>query len=297
MNQWDTRKYPTQDRDLPHENAAPSGNGSGVYSRKSASNNYHNRRDVETPHRRDLIGELLAPSLNPDDLKNHKIHVAWFNEPFPGKPGKFAKVPWSPRTGRKASGPHTGWGSNRQRAEDLYIQLLPRHPHGGGQGVVLGPIPGMDGLCLGGIDLDRCRDPKTGRIQRWARRILKRFRYTYSEISPSQTGLKVYFLHWTPTRKREVFKLDTGEDHPPAIEVDFARRYFTFTRQEVPDVLGDKRNIATVDPAAGAVRATLSTGLSYATGATTASATLEWDGIRSEGLESAAVKFSLLHAF
>lgn len=51
------------------------------------------------------------------------------------------------------------------------------------------------------------------------------------------------------------------------------------------------------DPAAGAVRATLSTGLSYATGATTASATLEWDGIRSEGLESAAVKFSLLHAF
>jgi hypothetical protein len=49
-------------------------------------------------------------------------------------------------------------------------------------------------LHLGGIDLDTCRDPKTGEIAPWAQEIIDRFQ-TYTEISPSQTGVKLFFTY------------------------------------------------------------------------------------------------------
>ncbi|MDP9470074.1 MAG: hypothetical protein M3Q71_05315 [Chloroflexota bacterium] len=41
------------------------------------------------------------------------------------------------------------------------------------------------------IDLDHCRDPETGEISPWARPILRLFRHTYQEVSPTGTGIKI----------------------------------------------------------------------------------------------------------
>src|SRR5215211_2664823 len=42
-----------------------------------------------------------------------------------------------------------------------------------------------------GVDLDKCLDPETGELTEWATRILVRLD-SYGEISPSQTGVKVW---------------------------------------------------------------------------------------------------------
>ena len=62
---------------------------------------------------------------------------------------------------------------------------------GSGIGLVLGQLD--DGRYLVGNDLDSCRDAATGTIAPWAERIINRFD-TYSQISPSGTGVKLYFV-------------------------------------------------------------------------------------------------------
>jgi primase-polymerase (primpol)-like protein len=73
-----------------------------------------------------------------------------------------------------------------------------------------------DDLC--GVDLDKCRDPDTGRLKLWAWRILKHLR-SYGEISPSGTGVKLFLRGTIPgSRRRE------GN-----VELYDCGRYFTVT--------------------------------------------------------------------
>jgi primase-polymerase (primpol)-like protein len=58
-----------------------------------------------------------------------------------------------------------------------------------GIGLVLGPLD--DGTCLAGIDLDNCRHNDS--LTPWAQKIVDRFG-TYTEISPSGSGVKLFFL-------------------------------------------------------------------------------------------------------
>ena len=44
---------------------------------------------------------------------------------------------------------------------------------------------------LFGLDLDGCRDPATGQIAEWAQAVINELA-SYSEVSPSGTGVKVY---------------------------------------------------------------------------------------------------------
>ena len=60
---------------------------------------------------------------------------------------------------------------------------------GGGIGIELGDLG--DGTSLGGIDLDTCRR-EDGTFEPWAREIIERFA-SYTEISPSGTGAKIFF--------------------------------------------------------------------------------------------------------
>ena len=47
---------------------------------------------------------------------------------------------------------------------------------------------------IAGIDLDGCRNPLTGDVDDWAVEIVKQFD-SYTEVSPSGTGLKIFCLH------------------------------------------------------------------------------------------------------
>ena len=78
------------------------------------------------------------------------------------------------------------------------------------------------GFALGdgfvGVDLDKCRDSETGEIEPWALKIAERLD-SYTEISPSGTGLHVLLTGRLPTGRRREGK----------IEMYSEARYFTVT--------------------------------------------------------------------
>ncbi len=88
-----------------------------------------------------------------------------------------------------------------------------------------------------GIDLDACRDPQTGDLETWASEVVQLFA-TYTEVSPSQTGVKLFAKSKHKWNHRKKVKLD-GDGYngkSPGIEVYQTGRYFTVTGQLVGDV-------------------------------------------------------------
>jgi putative DNA primase/helicase len=82
-------------------------------------------------------------------LAHQPIWVGWKQEMRAGRP---TKVPYDPRTGRRAEADNpTTWATGREAEWWAATQ------HGDGVGIMLGPIDGD--VALGGIDLDSCRDP------------------------------------------------------------------------------------------------------------------------------------------
>jgi hypothetical protein len=81
-----------------------------------------------------------------------------------------------------------------------------------------------------GIDLDHCRDPQTGTIAPWAQTIVARFS-TYTELSPSTTGLRLFMLGTLPPGRRVLGKV--GPQQAGKIEVYDDRRFFTVTGHHV----------------------------------------------------------------
>jgi putative DNA primase/helicase len=61
--------------------------------------------------------------------------------------------------------------------------------------VLVRPADGEDGIV--GIDLDDCRDAVTGDIDEWAAEIVRELN-TYTEVSPSGTGLRLFCLERKP---------------------------------------------------------------------------------------------------
>jgi putative DNA primase/helicase len=178
---------------------------------------------------------IEVPSF--DDLAALPLWVAW--------DAKRGKVPIDPTTGRPArsNDPKT-WGT-RAEAEACRVAAGLA-----GVGINLAEVGG--GLALAGIDLDTCRDPTTGALAHWAIEIVERFG-SYAEISPSETGAKVFFLLRTEDRATLLAEIGDGEcegrkwaaktggNHPPAIELYLGRRYFTVTGQHLAGLLKEPR--------------------------------------------------------
>lgn len=102
----------------------------------------------------------------------------------------------------------------------------------------------FNGDGLGGADLDRCRNPGTGEITPWAWQLIRELN-SYTEISPSGTGVKIYFrvdpLPVLHANKRVIAKSnDGGKDQ--AVEAYTNARYFALTGQHLegtPDEICD----------------------------------------------------------
>lgn len=109
----------------------------------------------------------------PDELRALPQWVNWVSEMRDRKPSKH---PIDPKTGRGASvdKPAT-WGTFKEA-----LTLDPEHI-----GFVFTQV---DPYC--GIDLDNCRDQKTGEVLQWAKDIAKKMS-SYTEISPSGSGLHI----------------------------------------------------------------------------------------------------------
>lgn len=82
-----------------------------------------------------------------------------------------------------------------------------------------------------GIDLDGCRDPESGFIEPWAAAILDRFSGTYAEVSPSETGVKIFAEtshRWASGNKLNA-RAEDKYGKQPQIEVYQRGRFFCFT--------------------------------------------------------------------
>jgi hypothetical protein len=169
------------------------------------------------------------------DFVGRRQWVAWRNE----KRGNvLTKVPYSsPQRQAKSDNPDT-WLSHDEAAA---VARTIVNGSGGGVGIMLGSCG--DEL-IGGIDLDTCRDPASGSVEAWATEVVDRLD-SYTEISPSRTGLKIYFLlepDELPALRTKMgsqygrqWKHAGGGQHPPAIELYIGRRYFAVTWESVAE--------------------------------------------------------------
>jgi P4 family phage/plasmid primase-like protien len=174
--------------------------------------------------------------------------VAWQTEGR-GPQGKPTKVPYAP-SGAKARADAPGTWGTRQAAE-IQASRLPRPFGAGGIGIELGDHAG---LAIGGIDLDTCRHAETGGLAPWAEEVVERFA-SYTEVSPSGTGVKVFFLFDAsalPAIRAEMgtehgkqFKRKGAGDHPPAIELYLGNRYFAVTGQALDTAPTELRHVET----------------------------------------------------
>lgn len=149
----------------------------------------------------------------PGELKDRPQWVTWQFEDDPKHPEKPKKVPYNPHTGRRAdtTNPKT-WG-----AFAVALRAARTRKHSG-VGFVFSP-----GDPFVGIDLDDCIDD-SGMTADWAQEILVDMN-SYSEISPSQHGIKLIVEGKLP---EEVQSIKTA-----SVEIYDRGRYFTITGQHV----------------------------------------------------------------
>lgn len=147
----------------------------------------------------------VSPDHIPQELRDLPQWVVWH---YTWHDGKWTKPPYDVRVGELASttDPST-WASFEvvwtayQTGEYDGIGLALREANG-----------------LVGIDLDHCRDPDSGDIDAWALDIVQDIE-TYTEVSPSGTGLRLFTRGTLPPHGRK-----QGD-----IEVYIGGRYLTIT--------------------------------------------------------------------
>lgn len=125
----------------------------------------------------------------PTELRILPSWVAWRAEQKPGQT-KIAKVPYRPTTGQRAD-------SSRPETGATFEQAVEAYQRGGysGIGVIL-----AEGYGIVGVDLDNCVDGVT--IAPWAAEIVAELA-SYTEVSPSGTGLRIFCKGKLPPGRRK----------------------------------------------------------------------------------------------
>lgn len=159
----------------------------------------------------------------PACLTERRSWVLWRTVEREGKP---TKLPYQ-ITGELAS-------STDPATWDTFGEVCLSFEQGGFEGIGY-VFDESDGFC--GIDLDGCRNPDTNETVEWAREIIKRFD-SYTEISPSRTGFKIFVRGSKSCDHKQKIKLDVESvsEKAPGIEVYDSARYFATTGWRVAGV-------------------------------------------------------------
>lgn len=140
----------------------------------------------------------------PSELLALPCWVVWRYEQ---RGGRRTKVPYSPtQMGRAKSNDPATWGTYAQAQSELQRRAYD------GMGLM------FDGAHFG-VDIDHCIDPQTGEVTQQALDIVSTLG-SYTEISPSGTGLHILCKGMLPTAKGR---------RQGAVEVYGTGRYFTVT--------------------------------------------------------------------
>jgi putative DNA primase/helicase len=156
----------------------------------------------------------------PDELRRGKRFVGWRGEIRKDQP-KPAKMPYSPDAPKGASSASTAhWVTFDQAVKYAGVAML--------DGIMRAFVH-EDGLV--GIDLDGIRNPETGELDPMAAERIKRLD-TYTEISPSGTGVKMWAYGTLPRfgHKKgdvELYGSQAGKEGP-------CGRFFTMTGHRLP---------------------------------------------------------------
>lgn len=169
------------------------------------------------------ISPPLEPVLDniPDELKASKQWVNWKYEATPGG-SKPKKPPYDPGSGRKIDPTDPAKWHQFDDATGAISNF-------DGIGFVFSKD---DPYC--GIDLDNCRDPSTGQIEEWARKIIKAAN-SYTEVSPSGCGVKIFCKGKNPASKGRKAPIPKDWGDSGEVEIYDQQRYFTVTGQKLPD--------------------------------------------------------------
>jgi putative DNA primase/helicase len=111
--------------------------------------------------------------------------------------GKWTKPPINPVTGGYARNNDLDtWGSFETALRRMHKERLP------GVGFMFHPDDGF-----AGVDLDNCRDRESGKIESWALGIVEELD-SYTEVSPSGSGLKVFVRGELPPGRRRKGRIE-----------------------------------------------------------------------------------------
>ena len=130
---------------------------------------------------KETTGETTPITENiPGQLAERPQWVCWRLEMRDSKP---TKVPYTPGTERRASSTDLmTW----RTFEDTLAAYEAGDPPYDGIGFVFSSADPFVG-----IDVDDCRDPESGMIAPWAKKIIARVQEGYVEVSPSGTGVHI----------------------------------------------------------------------------------------------------------
>ena len=143
----------------------------------------------------------------PEALRQRNQWVVWKLEKRDDKPTKVPYIAGS--VGRASSTDSLTWRSFEEAVQALQSGRYD------GVGFVF-----CSGDPFAGIDLDDCRNPKTGELAEWAEKIVRKLG-GYAEASPSGTGVHIIVKGKAPNKKR-------GN-----IEAYSSGRYFTMTGEVI----------------------------------------------------------------
>lgn len=155
------------------------------------------------------------------DLKKRRCWVVWRWVQKPN--GKMTKPPFqvaNPRKSAKSDDPDT-WGAYKEAITAV------RSGQADGVGVIV-----KAGGDITWIDLDECRDPKTGALAPWARKLVERSG-SYAEVTPSGEGVRIVGVLESELADKEIhrtYKLPGGRKG----EIFYrATRYVTLTGNRI----------------------------------------------------------------
>ena len=141
-------------------------------------------RDTTPPTALEIIPEAIPAEL--------RARHQWGGWRWKRDGGRWTKLPINPATGDAASSTDPSTWGTFARALDCYHR---RHLPG------IGYFLSADDPYTG-IDIDKCRDPLTGALDERAAGIVAALD-SYTEISPSSTGIRIFVRGLVPGPRRK----------------------------------------------------------------------------------------------
>jgi hypothetical protein len=156
------------------------------------------------------VDEYLNSDSIPQELKELQ---QWVNWGFEERDGKSTKVPLNPRTKGKAQSNNPNTWTDFGTVLKAYKSC--ENDRIAGVGFVFSKDDDYSGT-----DLDHCRNLKTGTIESWAMGVIEALN-SYSEISPSRTGIKIF--------TRGILPVAGSGSKNGNIEMYHRKKFFTVT--------------------------------------------------------------------